>query len=270
MTLDARQPYDLEIAAQLYDDVMADRMADIDVFLSLADEFGGPVLELGCGTGRCLIPLIRAGYDVVGIDASEPMLRRLRENLSSQPDEIRYRATYFKADYRFYSLPLRFGMAFVAVNSFLHLPTKADQEVFVANAFGHLRPGGILAIDVFNPDLARLLGGEEYLHQQVRDIDIVHEIRGTDLAEQTRHYVTTYYREGERLARVEWDLRYVFRYELEHLLEKSGFELIHLWGDHGRRPFGEATTNLFAVARKPGREEASAVEEARAVVTEFA
>jgi SAM-dependent methyltransferase len=270
MPLHARQPYDLEIAAQIYDELMADYWADVAVYVKLAEEFGGPVLELACGTGRCLIPLIRQGFDVVGIDSSEPMLRRLREKLDAEPDEVRYRASYIQADNRFYTLPIHFGMAFIAVNSFGHLLTKADQEAFATNVFEHLRPGGILAIDIFNPDLSRLLANTESSERRVGNIRVIERVTATDLAEQTRHIVTTYYQEeGQCIAEAKWSLRYVFRYELECLLERAGFDVIRLWGDYEQHSFGEATKRLFIVAQKPGREESTAVKQAEAIVTEL-
>jgi hypothetical protein len=66
--------------------------------------------------------------------------------------------------------------------------------------------------------------------------------------------------------RVEWSLRYSFRYELEHLLEKTGFEIIRLWGDYARHEFGEATGRLFVVARKPPDADMTVVQLMRAEV----
>lgn len=242
-------PYDLDIAASLYDQVP--RIDDdIPIFLDLAAEAGGPVLELACGTGRCLIPLIRTGYDVVGIDSSRFMLGRLEGKLGAEPDEVRHRATPLRADGVSFSLPLRFGMAFVAANSFGHILTKADQEACVANVFAHLRPGGLFAIDIFNPDLQRL-ARRETRHVVAGSHKIVHADVDVDLPAQTVQMETTYHLNGDVVARVEWSLRYSFRFELEHLVERTGFEIAHLWGDYERRHFGDAVERLFLVARKP-------------------
>ena len=54
---------------------------DVAFWRRLADEAGGPVLELGCGTGRVLVPVARAGVPVVGVDLSAPMLDRARRRI---------------------------------------------------------------------------------------------------------------------------------------------------------------------------------------------
>ncbi len=245
-------PYDLEIAARVYDRLVDDE-GDIDLYLSLASEAGGPILELACGTGRCLIPLIREGYDVIGLDLSQAMLAQLEQNLANEHEDVSRHATPICGDGSSFSLPLRFGMAFIAANSFVHLETKQDQEAFVNNVYDHLRPGGLLAIDTLNPD-----PGLEVVH---RDLD-------ADLVNQVLHVQTTY-REGECiLAEVQWKLRYTYRFELEHLLEKAGFTILHLWGDYDRTPFGESTDRLFVVARKPQEDMPVVVQVMRAEVPE--
>ena len=264
-----QHPYHLEIAAQLYDDLMADMRDDIELYVSLAGEVGGPVLELGCGTGRCMIPLTRSGYDVVGLDISKPMLSRLELNLRSEPDELRHRAMPVYEDGRFFSLPLRFGMAFTALNSFSHLLTKEDQELFVSNIYAHLRAGGIIVIDVFNPQLKQLMGCGRRI-RSAREYQVIDDESPANIAAQTRVVNTSYRLRGTVLAHIEWKQRYTFRFELEHLLEKAGFTILHLWGDYRRTPFGDATERLFMVARKPHDDEPSLTAYAGAIAVETA
>ena len=85
MTEELSNPWNSRIAASLYDRMHSSH-DDVEVFVSLAREAGGPILEIACGTGRCLIPIIRDGFDTVGIDASEPMLQRLRRKLADEPE----------------------------------------------------------------------------------------------------------------------------------------------------------------------------------------
>jgi len=269
VTSTPQHPYQLEIAAQLYDDLMSGHREDIDLYVALAQEAGGPVLELGCGTGRCMIPLTRAGFDVVGLDVSKPMLSRLELNLRAELDEHRHRAMPVYKDGRFFSLPLRFGMAFTVINSFSHLPTKQDQELFVSNIYNHLRPGGILVIDVFNPQVERLMQQGRSVYR-TGDYEVIDEEGPADVAAQTRTMITSYNLRGTILARVEWKQRYSFRFELEHLLEKAGFAMLHLWGDYRRTAFGDATDRLFVVARKRHQDEDSLAIHAQAIVAETA
>jgi SAM-dependent methyltransferase len=171
-------PWDSRIAASVYDRIHT-LQDDVELFVALAREAGGPILEIACGTGRCLIPIIRDGFDTVGIDAAEPMLDRLRNKLADEPDATRYRATPMKGDGRTFMLPLRFGMAFIAANSFTHFLTKVDQERLIGNVFQHLRPGGLFAIDVFNPGFDRL-SRRETRRTQVGEYLVIQEDRSVD------------------------------------------------------------------------------------------
>src|SRR5215813_8988647 len=101
--------YDDNFVADLYDHVTAYReRRDVDFFVEEARLSGGPVLEIGCGTGRVLIPTARAGIEVVGLDLSEQMLGRCRANLASEPDEVRARATLVCDDMRSFRLGSEF------------------------------------------------------------------------------------------------------------------------------------------------------------------
>jgi hypothetical protein len=102
------------------------------------------------------------------------------------------------------------------------------------------------------------------------DYEVIDEVAPADVAAQTRTVLTTYKLRGTVLARVEWKQRYSFRFELEHLLEKAGFAILHLWGDYRRTSFGVATDRLFVVARKPHHEEDDLAIHAQAIVTETA
>jgi SAM-dependent methyltransferase len=242
-------PWQLASAAALYDRVHTES-ADVALFLELARRAGGPILEVGCGTGRCLIPLIREGFDTVGIDSSDAMLAILRAKLCWEPEEVHHRATALFGDARTVAIPLRFGMAFLAANSFAHFLTKAEQEEFVGITFMHLRPGGTFVIDVFNPDYARLLALTSN-HFECDGKSIVDEDLSVDRSSQTITVRTRIERAGAIEAQVDWTLRYTFRFELEHLLEKAGFEVAHVWGDYAKTAFSSSATRLVVVARKP-------------------
>ena len=89
--------------AEFYDDQYRMR-PDIDFWIEEARASGGPVLEVGCGTGRVLIPTARAGIEITGLDLSEHMLRVCRERLAEEPDEVQARAKLVRADMRQFDL----------------------------------------------------------------------------------------------------------------------------------------------------------------------
>src|SRR5271169_6670793 len=72
--------------------------ADLDFYLAEATKSGGPVLELGCGTGRVLVPIARPGFRVAGLDLSEMMLRRCREKLAGESAEVKKRISLHRGD----------------------------------------------------------------------------------------------------------------------------------------------------------------------------
>jgi SAM-dependent methyltransferase len=144
------------VDAALYDHEYHRRRDDVRYYRRLARQIGGPVLDLGCGTGRLLLPLVRDGIEVVGVDAAAPMLRRLRARLERLPAAARERATVVAADFRRLSLGRRFPLVVCAFNTFMHLYEQRDVEELLAVVRAHLAPRGLFAFDVMNPDLAWL------------------------------------------------------------------------------------------------------------------
>src|SRR5919108_950359 len=95
--------------ADLYDYVVPYRTRpDINFFVEAAQASGGPVLELGCGTGRILIPTARAGVEIVGLDASRLMLSECRKKLSRESDDVRSRVDLVRGDMRQFALGRQF------------------------------------------------------------------------------------------------------------------------------------------------------------------
>src|SRR5688500_8881701 len=120
MTMDQAGGYgDYNYIADLYDHVTAYReRADVGFFVDEAARSGGPVLEVGCGTGRVLIPTARAGVEIVGLDLSDHMLERCRANLSSESEEVRSRVTLVKGDMRSFRLGREFRLVTIPFRPF--------------------------------------------------------------------------------------------------------------------------------------------------------
>ena len=124
---------------------------DIAFYVAAAEEFGGPVLELGCGTGRVLLPTARAGLSIVGLDRSAAMLDICRGKLAGEAEAVRQRATLLAGDMRSFDLGRRFALVTIPFRPFQHLLTVADQLACLDCIRQHLAPGGTLVFDVFNP-----------------------------------------------------------------------------------------------------------------------
>ena len=257
----AEHPWGEEALAELFDAFHYD--ADLSFYLDLAAEQGSDVLELCCGTGRLLLPLATAGHRVTGLDASAAMLARARDKLADAAPEVAERVRLVSGDIRDFQLDARFDMALVSTNSFGYLISRAEQLRALRCIAAHLRTGGVLALALFNPSPAWLAQDEGSLRQDVaqddperaRAILRTETVVGTDRAAQVRRIRSAYEvvgRDGSVTKRlVEWPLRYTFRFEAEHLLERAGFEVEALYGGYDRQPFDAESPLMLFLARRP-------------------
>lgn len=246
--------------ARFYDGDYRDYVDDIEAIKHLAKECGNPILELGCGTGRVLLPLAAAGRTVTGVDISPALLEVTRDKLSDK----RYaaRATLLEADLRTFDLPAKnFALAFCTSNTLMHLNTQADQLAVLRNAHRHLRTGGLLFIDLFNPDIGRLLeiNGMQELADQWADQTTGAQVykwsvRTVDVAEQLQDTLFIYeeiFPDGQvRRTPCPFTLRFLWRGEAELLLQMAGFTVEAVWGDFEGNPYGDFSDHLILLATK--------------------
>lgn len=256
----AGQPWGDAALARLYDVFPFD--ADLPLYRELAASAGGRVLELGCGTGRVGLPLAEAGNRVVGVDASPHMLARFREKLARTEPELAARVELVQADMRDFALDARFDLAIVAVKSFAYLVERADQLRALRRIADHLRPGGLLVLDLMHPSPAWLLMPPGSVRQDLAahdpelDITLVRTETAvsTDLAAQVRVIRSAYEivaRDGSVTKRlVEWPYRYLFRFEAEHLLERAGFIIESVHGGYAREPLTSDSPTMLFLARR--------------------
>ncbi|PKO21633.1 MAG: class I SAM-dependent methyltransferase [Chloroflexi bacterium HGW-Chloroflexi-1] len=254
-----------QFTAEFYDHVEPYReRQDVAFFVEMAQESGGPVLEVGCGTGRVLIPTARAGFEIVGLDLAPLMLAACREKLAQEPAEVQARVELVEDDMRAFDLGRQFALVTIPFRPFQHLITVADQIACLKTIHRHLKPGGRLALDLFNPslpylaDAARLdeFGDEPGIimpdgrrvlrRARIAARDYFNQIQDTELT----YYVT--YPDGRQERRVHaFPMRYLFRFEAEHLLARCGFEVEALYADYDRSPYGSKYPGeLIFVARK--------------------
>ena len=233
---------------------------DIAFYRDLAVEGGGPVLEMGCGTGRILLPTARAGIRIHGVDASPDMLAVLRRKLASEPKEVCDRITLSQGDVRDAQVEGRFALVTAPFRVAQHLLTRDDQRAWLRNVKRHLAPGGALVFDVFQPDLSRFVAPSEWnLEIERTDAQSGHRLRryartvphnALQLVEVEMRYVAET-AAGEPISQREggFTFRWYTRGELENLLELEGFEVLDYWGSFAREPFGEHAKQQVIRAR---------------------
>jgi len=251
--------------AEFYDHVVPYReRADVGFFVDLARECGGSVLEAGCGTGRVLLPTARAGIEIDGLDSSDGMLAECRRALALEPEAVRARVRLHAGDMRTMRLGRAYSLVTLPFRSFQHLLTVGDQLQALATLREHVSPGGRIVIDVFNPSLPFLTDQritiEPYAEPSFTMPDGRHVVRSYRIAsrdyfaqlQEVEFAIDVTHVDGRReLHREQFPLRYLFRYELEHLVARCGFTVDAIYADYDRRPFGSKYPGeLILVARR--------------------
>ena len=238
---------------ELYDLENPDFEPEGPFYLSLLAETGGPVLELGCGTGRISIPLAQAGYQVTGLDVVPAMLDRARRKAGALDPDLPIE--WIEADARDYHLDRQFNFIFENGSVFMHMLTNADQDAFLARVREHLAPGGRFVVSLFfpHPDALLPVADEQewftYEDQRGRTVR-VSGIEDYDQVLQVK--LETAYRrvtgpgEQEILHIAPLSLRYTFPQEMERLLAQAGLKVISRYGGPDRSPLsGDSRFMVF-------------------------
>lgn len=256
--------YESDWMAEMYDgDYAAIRTpsGDVDFYVAEARAARGPVLELGCGTGRILLPTARAGIPVTGVDRSAPMLRRLERHLAAEPREVRDRVRLVEADIVDADARGRFALVTLPFRPIAHVLRIDDQIRLLENARRHLAPEGRLLLDFFHPD-PRYLAAPMPESLQVERSEGARRIRRygslvPHRAEQVSDVLLRWEIEEQgRITerRISFPMRWYHRFELEHLLARAGFEVEDLYGDFRGGPFADDSAEMVFRARPiPGR-----------------
>jgi len=236
---------------------------DLDFFLSYAQAQGSPILELGCGTGRVLLELARAGHHVTGLDLSGRMLAQCKEKLAALPADARRRVTLVQADMAAFDLGGTFRLITIPFRPFQHLLDSEQQLACLRSAARHLAPDGKLIVDFFHTDARRM---HDPAFQEERDafpefalpdgrrVKMRDRVVTFHRAEQRNDVEMIYYvtHPGGRQERLvfAFTIRYFFRYEVEHLLARSGFRVAALYGDFDRSPLADTSPEMIFVAER--------------------
>ncbi|UCC85572.1 MAG: class I SAM-dependent methyltransferase [Anaerolineales bacterium] len=241
-----------------YERFYGERHDDLQMYRDFALAADGSILELGCGTGRVLIPLALDGHNVTGLELSADMLARAQAKVDAA--QLGDRVTLIQGDMRDFEIPSRFGLAFIPINTFMHCYDTQEQLACLRRIHGHLQPGGQLVVDVYHPDPQALLESDGRLVSQGTMLhpetgNTVHRFytRRLDLATQTQH-ITFIVDEIDSTGRVQRALfplrmRFVYRYEMALLLRVAGFSLEAVYGSYDLEPFDSSSDKMIFVAR---------------------
>ena len=258
-----------EFYAETYDDSVPDWPGEMDFYRALAAKVksdAGTVLEIACGTGRVAIRLAQYGVSVVGLDLSPEMIDIVTRK-STGLENVRW----VEGDMRSFQLGETLDLAIIPGHAFQNLNTPQDQIACLDCIKRHLNPGGALVIhlDHMNAENVRWLGelcgegrgvfkeAERFQHPQTGRQTQASRAWSYEPSTQTATVQTIWEEvdaDGRVLSRVERDpirLHCVFRFEMEHLLARVGFEIEAVYGDFFRHELGDDSPSMIWVVRKP-------------------
>lgn len=237
--------------AEFYEMEFASRSFELPFFREYAQEWGDPILEVACGTGRLTLPLARDGHDVTGLDISPQMLALARRKSAAAGLSIEW----LEQDCVAMSPGRQFAYIFSATNAMQHLLTIEAACGFLQSARRALRPEGHLILDIFNPGIARLLRpeSERYLHKTITppggEVISVETTSSYDAATQILHFDLFYLCQGILLRTKRVDMRCFFPQEILALCRLNGFEVVHCFGNYDRSELRSDSPKQLLVLR---------------------
>ncbi len=229
--------------AEFYD-ILHAGLSDVDCYIRYAERCGRPsevnVLELGCGTGRILIPLANAGFPVTGVDLSDDMLALCKMRLSFERDAVQSRTRIVKADVTQLALGEKFDLVIAPCNFLNHFLSPADAGAVLRRAKEHLKNTGTLVLDHSIPNIPWMVASSGI----TQTFEFTHPLTGTTIIDrftatydfvrqlETNHIALEEYSEGDLLRKDEAvvKLTYYFPREIRLMLEAAGFEIVHEQG----------------------------------------
>jgi SAM-dependent methyltransferase len=251
--------------AKHYDAAYASKadLLDLPFYLELAKKARGPVLEIGCGTGRVLLPIARRGIKIHGVDNSSAMLRILKSHLAAEPLDVRKKFHLHNGDMRSVRLKEKFPLVIFPFRPLQHMFTVPDQLAALKTAAAHLQPAGICAFDVFYPKYEVLLSGigEEIKELEWKDCGnpgrVVRRFFRKDSVDKIhqKFNFTFIFRtyERNRLVREESELFAMSYFTYPHmqaLFQLAGLKIVKEYGSYAKTPLDNSAEQMIFLLKK--------------------
>ena len=240
--------YDAEISAETKDLFKPDG----PFYLALAQQLGGKVLELGCGTGRFTIPLAERDVNIMGLDIMPEMITRAKIKAEGLP--IRW----IEGDVRTFNLNEQFRLIIETGGTFQHLLARTDLEAMLERVHEHLEPDGCFVFSIVFPHLYFLQGHPEehalsYTTEDGRVISLSASQQYDHLKQIWIEVAIRRWKEKngrEVIKQVPLARRLIFPQEMEMLLQYNGFSVIERYGDWDKSPLTNESELMIYVCRK--------------------
>lgn len=251
-------------AAEIYDQIET-HQEDVRLILEMVQGLGHlRILEPFCGTGRILVPLAVAGHEVVGLDKASGMLSRAAARIGSLDRAIQSRISLFETDVVQGAWPAQFDLVILGGNCFYELSTAEEQEKCILNALASLKPGGYVYIDNdhMEGDLApawqvldKRSGFPTGVCADGTSVETWVETIWFDIPNrlaQFRRTTRVLLPDGSKIEREYFQQKHpVSAVEVQSWLERSGFIIEKLYGNHQANPYSREANRAIFWARKP-------------------
>jgi SAM-dependent methyltransferase len=253
------------ISAKHYDSAYAVKqdLADLPFYGELAKRVGGPVLEIGCGTGRVLLNIAREGIAIDGLDNSSPMLRVLKSRLEREPPSVREKVKLHEGDMRSFRLKQKYPLVIIPFRPMQHMFTVPDQVSALTTAASHLQDNGRLAFDVFFPKFEMIQAGIgqemlelEWLVDSKPPKTVRRYFRKESFDKIHQNFSATFlFRtyEGDKLVLEETEPLKMSYYTYPHLRALfllAGLEPVEEYGSFAKAPLDNSASEMIFVLRK--------------------
>lgn len=245
--------------ARYYDAEHTDKTDDLLMYSRLIEQYDGPVLDIGCGTGRVMFHIAQEGMEAHGIDSEEAMLDRARFKLDMFP-HLRGKLRFYQGDVLSIDLEQSYRMALLSYNSLMHFHEQSEQIALLKRLRGWIASDGLLVIDLPN-------AGEAFSSQEGDNITLERTFLEVESGHLVMQQATSYLDRVTQLMHVNWIydeidgdgvvrrtvapvvFRYFFYPEVKLLLQLTGYEVEAVYGDTDEGPFEDGCERMVIYAR---------------------
>jgi SAM-dependent methyltransferase len=245
--------------ARYYDAEHTDKTDDLVMYSRLIERYGGPVLDIGCGTGRVMFHMAQEGCESHGIDSEEAMLDRARLKLDMFP-HLRGKLRFYQGDVLTMDLEQSYKMVLLSYNSLMHFHEQEEQIALLKRLRGWVADDGLLVIDLPN-------AGETFSSHDGDNLTLERTFLEAESGHLVMQQATSYLDRVTQLMQVNWIYDeidgegvvhrtvapVVFRYflypEVQLMLQLTGFKVEAVYGDTEESPFEDGCERMIVYAR---------------------
>jgi ubiquinone/menaquinone biosynthesis C-methylase UbiE len=246
-----------EYFARFYDVIYNSirQKADHDFFMKKILAAKGPVLDVGCGTGRFFVEALKKGADIYGIDSSSHMIDVLKSKIK-ESDHHRVSVQNFTELYH----DLKFDLIIAPFRVMSHLLTVEDQQAAINKIYAHLNPWGTFIFDLYVPDPNLLANGMNNVTDFEGEYAPGKKLKritssSSDIVNQLNDVTMQFiWDENGKEKNETWNmqLRFYFRYEIEHLIARSKLKMVGTYGGYDESPLDKNSKDFVVICQKLG------------------